>query len=92
MMILKDIRIKLTQIKKKKTNSIWEDSPCSYNYVSESAIIDMKTPRFQIGSIYVRDGFRKDLVVDYDLEKPERLLLLFRKQIEDASQSKVKWR
>jgi hypothetical protein len=46
MMILKDIRIKLTQIKKKKTNSIWEDSPCSYNYVSESAIIDMKTPRF----------------------------------------------
>lgn len=53
------MRIKLNQSQKTKESFLWENSPCSYNYVVKSTCIDSKTPRFQIGSIYYRDEVNK---------------------------------
>jgi hypothetical protein len=72
--MLQSVKIKLNSIHQRKPRSLWQDSPCSYNYVSNSIRIDLKTPRFEIGSIYYRDEVNKQKKVFNEFEKPDLLL------------------
>jgi hypothetical protein len=53
--MLQSDKIQSWQFQQKKPRKLWQDSPCSHNYVSNSVRIDLKTPRFEFGSIYYKD-------------------------------------
>ena len=66
------------------SNTIWVESPCTLPYVSRHASIE-KTKRFHYNSIYYKDDpFQPARKID-EFQKPDLLLLEFRRQIREAS-------
>jgi hypothetical protein len=72
------MKIKLTP---KDTNKmLWHDSPCTLRNVLQNPSMD-QAHRFHYGSIYFKDEVNKPKKVFTEFEKPELLLLNFRRQI-----------
>lgn len=70
---------------------LWNATPCTIPYVSTSSSFD-RSDRFKLGSIYHRDDVNKPKPVFNDIEKPELLLLQFRREIAEASSDRWKKR
>lgn len=76
------MRIKL---RTEDTNKLlWRDSPCTLRNTLQNITID-RSSRFHLGSIYHQDQINKAKKVFTELEKPELLLLNFRRQISEAT-------
>ena len=63
---------------------LWHDSPCTLRNVLQNPSMD-HSHRFHYGSIYFKDEVNKPKKVFTEFEKPELLLLNFRRQIEEVT-------
>ena len=75
------MRIKLrAKSHQKGTDKLWRNSPCSNNYVLQNPSMD-QTQRFNYGSIYYKDEVDKPKKIFTPFEKPDLVLLDFRRLI-----------
>ena len=63
---------------------LWRDSPCTLRCVLQNPSMD-NAQRFHYGSIYYKDDVNRPKKVFTEFEKPELLLLNFRRQLEEVN-------
>jgi hypothetical protein len=71
------------------TRLLWRDSPCTLRNVLQNPSMD-QAQRFHYGSIYFKDEVNKPKKVFTEFEKPELLLMNFRRQIDEATMRAAK--
>jgi hypothetical protein len=72
------MKIKLNT--KDTSRLLWTRSPCTLSNALQNPSID-QAPRFHYGSIYFKDEVNKAKKVFTEFEKPELILINFRRQI-----------
>lgn len=70
-------------MQKDTAKMLWNDSPCTLRNVLQNPSMD-HAQRFHYGSIYFKDEVNKPKKVFTEFEKPELLLMNFRRQIEEV--------